>query len=182
MPAILGVGGLIVVIVVVVAIGMGGDDTAAKEDDSLRTTSAAPSKSEAEIWKERENGVAAPDRMVSKKGAWKRKPKFDPKEFESYMSQVDMSIWDRIERHFAEARKLKAQALAVRKTGNEAEFKRLIKQAVREWRQGDMMSEDLEMHVERIKENMWDAMFERHQKKIEKLIREFRGYLAYEND
>jgi len=66
--------------------------------------------------------------------------------------------------------------------GDEEEFKRLIGKAVRTWRKGDQESELFIEEVNQVKEDLFDAMFNTEEKKIERRAKEFRGYLMFENE
>lgn len=178
----IGIGAVVIVIVAVVAFMGGGDkpdEGPAKIDQNIETAKKKEPSAD-ELWKK--NGKAEPEKAESdKRWGSKWKTNFNKSEFRDAMKKVDRTIWNEVEELFVEARKLKVKAQDARKAGNEEEFAKLMGEAVRTWRKGDLKSELFSESVELIKEDMWDAMFKDEQKKLERLTKEFRGYLMFEN-
>ena len=96
-------------------------------------------------------------------------------------SKVDMSPWKAIEKHMLEATRLRTDALAAQNAGEQKKFESLITRAVKEWRKGDQVYDDLLWKVSDIHEDLWDKAFKREDKKLARWNRMFRGYLQYEN-
>lgn len=176
----IGIGAVAVIAVAVFAF-MGADDDNDGGPPKIDTKEKAKVEKESAdaLWK---NGKTTPAETTKKAGRkWGDfREKYDKSEFREYMSQVDRTIWNQVEDLFVEARKLKAKAFEARKAGDEKEFEKLMGEAVRTWRKGDLKSEEFSESIELIKKDMWDAMFKDEQKKLEHLTKEFRAYIMYE--
>ena len=147
----------------------------------VRIGSETSTKSSDELWQKEGKAPTETASKTSKKWGSKWKDDFDKSDFRDAYAKVDRTTWNEVEELFAEARRLKVKALDARKAKNEDDFKKYMTQAVDTWRKGDLKSELFSEEVELLQEDMWDAMFKTEQKKLERLTKEFRGYIGYES-
>ncbi len=101
--------------------------------------------------------------------------------FRALAKKVDMSAWTEAEKHYREARRLKAEAMAIRPK-SEAQFKKIMGKAIEEWRQGNALYDDWKYEVDGLHEDLIDKAFRKQDRLVTKLQKEFRGWLKFEKN
>ncbi len=152
------------VIAVIVAITQSGND----ESDEPQIT-AGPSSSV-------DNGTN-PANDFDKIGAASN-GSLEPN-FRALAKKVDMTAWTEAEKHYREARRLRAEALAIR-SKSEAQFEKIMAKAIAEWRQGNALYDDWKYEVDGLHEDLIDKAFRKQDRFVTKLQKEFRGWLKFE--
>ena len=99
-------------------------------------------------------------------------------ELKPLADKVDMTLWNEIEVHFQNARRLKAEAMDVQ--ANTAAFEKKMGEAVGEWRKGDLKYEDWKYKVDALHPKLIDTWFKKQDKAVTDATKEFRGWLKYE--
>ncbi|MFT7618856.1 MAG: hypothetical protein ACI97A_002504 [Planctomycetota bacterium] len=169
------IGGLALVAVIVIGFMMMDDSGGSNDYQNPEVTNTKASST-----LDNKSNLTAPKKTTtpSKKSS---KKKFDMAVLRPLAAKVDRSEWKKIDNYLSEAYKLKSEAEAARKDGNEATFKALMTKAVDTWRKGDMASENFLFEVDGLHDDLWDACFWKEKNRLKNALKAFRGFLGYES-
>ncbi len=183
MPMVLGLVGVLVV-VAIVGMLMFKDDSTVDQGPSISSgpgsASAKPSNLEDDT-----TGASAKKPAVVDSGPQNaydraRNANYDMAVLKPLMSKVDMAKWQQIDTYISDAYALKADAEKVRAEGHEDKFKELATQAIDTWRKGDRLYEDFIFEVGGIHRDLWDACFQKEERRYANSAKAMRSYIPYE--
>ena len=109
-----------------------------------------------------------------------RNAKFDMAKLKPLMAKVDMHKWEEIDKYISDAYALKADAEKARDGGDEDRYKDLAKQAIDTWRKGDRLYENFIFEVGAFHPDLWDACFQKEERRYTNSAKAMRGFLPYE--
>jgi len=166
---------IVLVLIAVVAVAMTGDD---KNDSGDGPPARVDKNAKPKVSANASNDFNKTS--TSKKTSKKSNGKPTKAELKSDYAKVDMTLWHQVEKLYADARMMKADAMKLRESSEEA-FAKKMGEAVRTWRKGDLLYEDWKYLVDAINEDLIDTWFRKQDKKVTTLTKQFRGWLKYED-